>query len=130
MAISEAKKTVEAMGTKVKSSKRQHRTSSFTSLHLLECHRCLLGLQYSSCLRPLQRRAQPQLKAHPLHSDANSSQRQLPHSKLLEVAGGWSILKGPTSLYEPPSRKAPIPQPLLIHVTPTYETRSATQMET
>ena len=115
----------EAVTIKVKISKHHRRTSSFTSLHLLECHRCLLGLQYSSCLRPLQRRAQPQLKAHPLHSDANSSQRQLPHSKLLEVADGWSILKGSTSLYEPPSREAPIPLLLSIHVTQICKTRSA-----
>ena len=84
----EAEEIKEAVATKVKISKRHRRTSSFTSLHLLECHRCLLVLQYSSCLRPLQRRAQSQLKPHHLHSDASSSQRQLLHSKHLEVADG------------------------------------------
>ena len=92
MVAGEAKETAEAITTKVQSnkhsSKHHRRTSSFTSLHLLEHHRCLLVLQYSSCLRPLQRRAQSQLKPHHLHSDASSSQRQLLLSKHLEVADG------------------------------------------
>ena len=92
MVAGEAKETAEAITTKVQSnkhsSKRHRSTSSFTLLHLLGCHHYPLGVQYISCLRPLQRWAQPRLQLLHLPLTDSSKQRQLLHSKRLEVASG------------------------------------------